>query len=148
MVVGGDMIEKLVCEDENMIEKWILESNEEACNTGEKYLHHKCSKCGRIAMFDTEFEEDFDESIDGEWVSLGLVECGITEYITPYCPYCGSKMDVSEAMLDIHGCGACKNYKASSPNYGFTERCEGCGRYPWSNDDLPIKYEYVGGLVR
>ena len=38
----------------------------------EVYDHSECSECGRFAIF----EEDTNKS-----------------YLTPYCPYCGEKME-------------------------------------------------------
>ena len=58
------------------------------------YYHHKCTNCNVDAPFDYEYREDWDEGMDGEWYSLGLVDDGIIEHMTPYCPNCGAKMDL------------------------------------------------------
>ena len=58
------------------------------------YLHHKCSECNVNAPFDYNMREDWDEGMDGEWDSLGLVDDGINEHLTDYCPNCGAKMDL------------------------------------------------------
>ena len=60
------------------------------------YLHHKCSECNVNAPFDYKMREDWDEGMDGEWDSLGLVDDGINEHLTDYCPNCGAKMDLSD----------------------------------------------------
>ena len=57
------------------------------------YRHHKCSECNVNAPFDYKMREDWDEGMDGEWYSLGLVDDGINEHLTDYCPNCGAKMD-------------------------------------------------------
>lgn len=57
------------------------------------YYHHKCTNCNTDAPFDYEYREDWDEGIDGEWYLLGLVDDGINEHLTDYCPNCGAKMD-------------------------------------------------------
>ena len=56
------------------------------------YRHHKCSECNVNAPFDYNMREDWDEGMDGEWDSLGLVDDGINEHLTDYCPNCGAKM--------------------------------------------------------
>ena len=58
------------------------------------YRHHKCSECNVNAPFDYNMREDWDEGMDGEWDSLGLVDDGINEHLTDYCPNCGAKMDL------------------------------------------------------
>ena len=58
------------------------------------YLHHKCSECNVNAPFDYNMREDWDEGMDGEWDLLGLVDDGINEHLTDYCPNCGAKMDL------------------------------------------------------
>ena len=57
------------------------------------YRHHKCSECNVNAPFDYKMREDWDEGMDGEWYSLGLVDDGINEHLTDYCPNCGARMD-------------------------------------------------------
>ena len=56
------------------------------------YWHHKCSECNVNAPFDYKMREDWDEGMDGEWYSLGLVDDGINEHLTDYCPNCGAKI--------------------------------------------------------
>ena len=58
------------------------------------YSHHKCSECNVNAPFYYKMREDWDEGMDGEWYSIGLVDDGINEYLTDYCPNCGAKMEV------------------------------------------------------
>ena len=60
------------------------------------YWHHKCSECNVNAPFDYKMREDWDEGMDGEWYSLGLVDDGINEHLTDYCPNCGAKMDLED----------------------------------------------------
>lgn len=57
------------------------------------YSHHKCSECNVNAPFYYKMREDWDEGMDGEWYSIGLVDDGINEYLTGYCPNCGARMD-------------------------------------------------------
>lgn len=57
------------------------------------YSHHKCSECNVNAPFYYKMREDWDEGMDGEWYSIGLVDDGINEYLTDYCPNCGARMD-------------------------------------------------------
>lgn len=57
------------------------------------YSHHKCSECNVNAPFYYKMQEDWDEGMDGEWYSIGLVDDGINEYLTDYCPNCGARMD-------------------------------------------------------
>ncbi|MCQ2088482.1 MAG: hypothetical protein MJZ37_10550 [Bacilli bacterium] len=57
------------------------------------WQHNRCSHCKRDAAFYPTFAEDWDEDIDGEWVSLGIFQNGIEEFLTDYCPNCGAKMD-------------------------------------------------------
>lgn len=65
------------------------------CETeDDAYLHHKCSICNVYAPFDYKYREDWDEGMDGEWYFLVLVDDGINEHLTPYCPNCGAKMDL------------------------------------------------------
>ena len=65
------------------------------------YRHHKCSECNVNAPFDYNMREDWDEGMDGEWYSLGLVDDGINEHLTDYCPNCGARMDGdSDAKAD------------------------------------------------
>ena len=59
----------------------------------DSYRHHKCSECNVNAPFDYKMREDWDEGMDGEWYSLGLVDDGINEHLTDYCPNCGARMD-------------------------------------------------------
>lgn len=60
------------------------------------YFHHRCSACNESAPFDYKYREDWDEGMDGEWYSLGLVDDGINEHLTPYCPNCGAKMELED----------------------------------------------------
>ena len=57
------------------------------------YIHHKCTNCNVCAPFDYKYREDWDEGMDGEWYSLGIIDDGINEHLTPYCPNCGARMD-------------------------------------------------------
>lgn len=57
------------------------------------YNHHKCTNCNTIAPFDYKYREDWDEGMDGEWYSLGIIDDGLNEHLTPYCPNCGARMD-------------------------------------------------------
>ena len=57
------------------------------------YYHHKCSNCNTAAPFDYKYREDWDEGMDGEWYSLGMIDDGINEHLTTYCPNCGARMD-------------------------------------------------------
>lgn len=57
------------------------------------YRYHKCSECNVNAPFDYKMREDWDEGMDGELYSLGLVDDGINEHLTDYCPWCGARMD-------------------------------------------------------
>lgn len=120
-----------------MMAKWILEEEEYI----DDFQHHKCSSCGALSLFSYTYNEDYDEGIDGEWVSLGYIASGINENITLYCPNCGSKMDCTEALHRIYGCKKCKWFDESSCNYGYTEVCLNCGDYPWANDEIGSKWE-------
>lgn len=61
------------------------------------WTHNRCSHCKHDAVFYPTFDEDWDEDIDGEWVSLGTFQDGIEEFLTDYCPHCGARMnEVSE----------------------------------------------------
>lgn len=61
------------------------------------WIHHICSNCKQSALYYPIFSEDYDEDIDGEWVTLGMMQNDIDEFLTDYCPYCGAKMNgVSE----------------------------------------------------
>lgn len=122
--------------------KWILAED----GPTDEWVHHKCSSCNTLALFNYLYAEDFDESIDGEWYSLGLKETGMSEHITQYCPNCGEKMDCSEALHRINGCMACIHYDETNCDftYGFTEKCVSCGDYPWAKDKLPSKWEMKG----
>lgn len=54
-----------------------------------------CSYCGVEAPYFNKFEETFDYDWEENLVSTGYET--IKEYIrTPYCPYCGAKMDGSD----------------------------------------------------
>lgn len=117
--------------------KWIIEEDDLV----DEWLHHKCSSCEALAPFNYQYSEDYDEGMDGEWYSLGIVESGIYEYITPYCPNCGEEMDCSEAIHRIIGCKACVNYDEASCNYGYTAECSCCGEYPWASCELPSKWK-------
>lgn len=57
------------------------------------YNHHKCTNCNTVAPFDYKYREDWDEGMDGEWYSLGIIDDGINEHLTPHCPNCGARMD-------------------------------------------------------
>lgn len=67
---------------------------EEHDESSDDYWHHKCTNCNVDAPFDYKYREDWDEGMDGEWYPIGLVEDGIIEHITPFCPNCGAKMDL------------------------------------------------------
>lgn len=62
-------------------------------HTDDLYCHHKCSNCGEYATFDYKYSEDWDEGMDGEWYFIGIIDDGINEHLTPYCPNCGARMD-------------------------------------------------------
>lgn len=72
--------------------EWIIN---EADN---KWTSHKCTACGKPAIYEENIMDDYDEDIDGEWRCIGTITTGITEYLTPYCPFCGAKLknDVEE----------------------------------------------------
>ena len=55
--------------------------------------HHQCSVCENFALFSYENETIWDENSDGDIVECGEFTSGINEYLTPYCPICGAKMD-------------------------------------------------------
>lgn len=57
------------------------------------YEHHRCSSCGKDAIFDYVTEPMYDEGYDGEWSYVADIETGISEHITDFCPSCGAKMD-------------------------------------------------------
>ena len=57
------------------------------------YEHHRCSICKSLALFAYENETIWDENSDGDMVECGEFTSGINEYLTPYCPNCGAKMD-------------------------------------------------------
>lgn len=61
--------------------------DEDACE------HHRCSVCENFALFSYENEPIWDENSDGDIVECGVFTSGINEYLTPYCPICGAKMD-------------------------------------------------------
>lgn len=117
--------------------KWVPEEDELI----DEWMHHKCSSCDSLALFSYEYSEDFDEGMDGEWFSLGYIESGMCEHITPYCPNCGAEMDCGDAIHRINGCKACVHYDEASCNYGYTEECFSCGDYPWASDELQSKWE-------
>jgi hypothetical protein len=60
------------------------------------YWHHKCTNCNADAPFDYKMREDWDEGMDGEWYPLGIIDDGINEHLTPYCPNCGAHMKDGE----------------------------------------------------
>ena len=62
-------------------------------HTDDLYCHHKCSNCGEYATFDYKYSADWDEGMDGEWYFNGIIDDGINEHLTPYCPNCGARMD-------------------------------------------------------
>lgn len=53
------------------------------------YEHYCCSDCGKPTIFESTSDEDYDGC---------EYETGIGEYLTPYCPNCGAKMNVSEII--------------------------------------------------
>lgn len=57
------------------------------------WQHNRCSHCKHDAVFYPTFDEDWDEDMDGEWVSLGTFQDGIEEFLTDFCPFCGATMD-------------------------------------------------------
>lgn len=60
------------------------------------FKHHMCSKCKNDAIFDSVYEADFDEMLDGEWDYVGQRESGISEHLTKRCNHCDAKMDVAD----------------------------------------------------
>lgn len=60
------------------------------------YYSHKCSACDSPAIYQTNYEDDWDEGLDGKWRNLGMIATGITEHLTPYCPHCGAKIKNGE----------------------------------------------------
>lgn len=61
--------------------------------------HHFCSYCENEAnyydVFKTDYEYDWDENL----VLNDPIHVGIKEFLTPYCPWCGSKMHNFESTL-------------------------------------------------
>ena len=51
-----------------------------------------CSYCGHEALYTSTFEEKFDYDWEENLQSVGYEE-HIEHIKTPYCPYCGAKMD-------------------------------------------------------
>lgn len=115
--------------------KWIKDLEDKA---KDDYIHHKCSNCGELAFYESIYEDDYDEGIDGEWVNLGQIMTGITEHITKYCPNCGEKMECDDAIKEIYGCKACIGY---NENNFYSNRCSDCGWYIWGDDNNPDKWE-------
>ena len=62
-------------------------------STYDAYWHHRCTNCKADAPFGYKMREDWDEGMNGEWYSLGMIDDGINEHLTPYCPNCGCRMD-------------------------------------------------------
>ena len=56
------------------------------------YDHHHCLVCGEEAIFNYITEPLYDENYDGDMEYICDIDVDINEYLTPYCPYCGSKM--------------------------------------------------------
>ena len=85
---SGKLADDLISNGVKIIEngKWVVYADKDG------YNHHRCNKCGIPALFYPDMEEDFDEDIDGGWVSLGNRQVGIIEFLTDYCPRCGSNM--------------------------------------------------------
>lgn len=64
------------------------------------YEHKFCSNCGVDAIFTVLYEPDYDEGLDGEMRYCGERECGISEFITRYCPECGSRNIIAEKWME------------------------------------------------
>lgn len=73
--------------------EWVECDDDECDCIGDVYCHHKCSNCNTPAPYGYKYREDWDEGMDGEWYSLGIIDDGIIEHLTPYCPNCGARMD-------------------------------------------------------
>ena len=73
--------------------RWVECGDDECDCIGDAYCHHKCSNCNTPAPYGYKYREDWDEGMDGEWYSLGIIDDGIIEHLTPYCPNCGARMD-------------------------------------------------------
>lgn len=86
--VQGDILEKLEY-------KWLNTDNEDG------YTHHCCGNCGVKAINYPVMVEDFDEDYDGELYSIGFIQTGIHEFLTPYCPYCGVKLSIDDSSEDF-----------------------------------------------
>ena len=56
--------------------------------------HHLCSICNHMAPYYINYEDDWDENLWGEWTLLGQRETGITEDLTPRCPWCGAHLEI------------------------------------------------------
>jgi len=117
--------------------EWIIEEDKYI----DDWVHHKCSNCNASALYDCIMEEDWDYDWNENPFSWGLIQAGINEHITDFCPNCGAEMNCANAIHYIHGCKACIRHCPESCNYGYTEECEDCGDCPWANDELPSKWE-------
>lgn len=53
------------------------------------YEHYCCSDCGKPAIFESTYDIDCDYT---------EYQTGIGQYLTPYCPNCGAKMNISEII--------------------------------------------------
>lgn len=92
-VVYADDIEKLPAADVAPVVhgRWVECDDDD--HLGDAYNHHKCTNCNTAAPYSYQYREDWDEGMDGEWYSLGIIDDGINEHLTAYCPNCGARMD-------------------------------------------------------
>lgn len=66
--------------------KWLNTDNEDG------YTHHCCGNCGVKAI---------NYPVMGELYSIGFIQTGIHEFLTPYCPYCGVKLSIDDSNEDF-----------------------------------------------
>lgn len=74
---------------------WVY--NQEASFDG--YDHHMCPVCSEYALFNYVYIPNYDEDLDGNIVYIGEIENGISEELTPFCPFCGANLqEVNPAL--------------------------------------------------
>ena len=60
--------------------------------------------------------------------------------------YIGRSTDIENRWKQhqeaLESCRVCIYYDENSLNSGYTKECSSCGFYPWTSDDLPLKYKY------